>query len=117
MSKYLSKGGEVLSQSNPELLPSAWYTLSTALKGIIKSTVLRGNSHLAEQLHEHIFNGELLSWSRDVYSPEHGDGSRYLIAWVGQIRTRGKFWEVWNQLNELLQVPAPKRRVTYNFSF
>lgn len=117
MSKYMSKGGDLLSQSNPDLLPSAWYTLSSSLKEIIKATILKGNSHLAEQLYAHFYNGELLSWARHVYSTEHGDGSQYLIAWVGQIATRSKFWEIHDKLHELIHREKTGKWKAFTFDF
>jgi len=116
MSKYLSKGGDVLSKCKPELLPSAWYTLTAKLKGIIKATILHGKSHLAEQLYKHIYNGELLSWSREIYSAEHGDGSQYLIAFVGQIAKRGKFWEIKEELEKLI-LGNTERQKEFKFAF
>lgn len=117
MSKYLSKGGEVLNESDPNLLPSAWYTISTELKEIVKRTVLKGNSYLAKQLYEHIYNGELLSWARDVWSSEHGDNSQYLVAWVGQIKDRSVFWKMHEQLSELLSRDISGRWRNVNFGF
>jgi hypothetical protein len=117
MSKYLSKGGDLLSKSNPDLLPSAWYTLTTALKEIIKCTVLRSNSHLAEQLYNYVCNGELLSWSHQIYSPLHGDGSQYLIALVGQVRSRSKFWEMRDALEHLICRNTEIQSNLYKFEF
>lgn len=117
MSKYLSKGGDVLTKCNPDLLPSAWYTLSAKLKGIIKATILHGQSHLAMQLYEYICNGELLKWSHQIYSPEHANGSRYLIAFVGQIAKRGKFWEIKGELEKLIYRNTEERLNQYEFSF
>lgn len=117
MSKYLSKGGDILAKCNPELLPSAWYTLSAKLKGIIKSTILHGESHLASQLYDHIFNGELLSWSREIYSSEHTDGSRYLIAFVGQISKRSNFWVIKKELENLIYRNAEMQKTQITFSF
>ncbi len=117
MSKYLSKGGDVLTQCKPELLPSSWYTLSAKLKGIIKDTILYGSSHLAMQLYNHIYNGELLSWSREIYSPAHENGSRYLISWVGQIAKRAKFWDIKNQLENMISDDAKKHQKQYIFNF
>lgn len=117
MSKYLSKGGEVLSKCIPELLPKAWYTISSSLKEIIKANVIKGRSHLAQQLYEHIQNGELLSWARDVWSTDHGDGSQYLIAWVGHLRSREVYWKIRDELEYLAACSEEYPRTLYKFEF
>jgi len=117
MSKYLSKGGKVLDKCNPDLLPTAWYTLSSELKEIIKNTIITCNSHLAEQFYEYIYNGELLSWSRDVCSVEHGNGSRYLIAKVAQIKRRSKYWEIKDALDFLICRNTEIHSTLYKFEF
>jgi len=94
MSKYLSKGGSILSQCNPDLLPSAWFTASRNLKEIIKRTIIRGENYLAITLYEQLQESNILKWVRDVWSVEHGDGSQYLVAWVGQIASRETYWRL-----------------------
>lgn len=117
MSKYLSKGGNVISKCNPSLLPSSWHTLSSNLKAIIKNTIIKGNSYLAEQLYEYICSGELLSWSRQIYSVEHGDRTQYLIALVGQIQSRSKYWEIKDALEHLIYRNTEIQSSLYKFEF
>lgn len=116
MSKYMSKGGSVLSKCKPELLPSAWYTVSVNIKEMIKRTTLRFGNHLARNLFERIQNSTILKWRRDVWSVEHGDGSQYLVAWVGQIASRKIYWELKNELDFCISVFTEAQRNTYSFN-
>lgn len=117
MSKYLSKGGKVLSKCKPELLPSAWFTASKNLKEIIKRTILRGENYLATTLYEQLQESSILKWVRDVWSPEHGDGSQYLVAWIGQIRDRKIYWKLKNEIEQLLTSDPQVTHKCHTFSF
>lgn len=117
MSKYLSKGGDVLNQCIPELLPSAWYTISSSLKATIKATVSKCNNYLAVRLFEQIWDSDILTWARGVYSTAHGDGSQYLVAWVGQIRDRATYWKLKQQVDHCMSPDSQVTLDNYHFTF
>lgn len=117
MSKYLSKGGAVLSKCNPELLPSAWFTASANLKEMIKRTVLRCSNYLAFALFEQIQESNILKWARDIWSVEHGDGSQYLVAWVGQIASRDVYWSLKSQIESFMGERQPGKNKSAKFVF
>lgn len=116
MSKYLSKGGKVLEQCNPELLPSAWYTISSHLKGIIKATISSCRNYLARTLYEQIRDSDILTWARDIYSVVHGDGSQYLLCWMGQIRDRSIYWKLKKQIDFCISVNTEAENKLFSFS-
>lgn len=117
MSKYLSKGGEVLTKCKPELLPSAWYTISKNVKEIVKGMTLRGGNYLARNLFEQLQESSILKWARDIWSPEHADGSQYLVAWIGQVANRETFWELHNELQKCISVNTEIQNKEYKFKF
>lgn len=116
MSKYLSKGGTVLSKCKPELLPSAWYTVSANVKEMIKRTTLRIGNHLARNLYESIQKSSILKWARDIWSCEHGDGSQYLVAWVGQIASREVYWKLQKELAFCVSVNTETQNASHVFN-
>lgn len=117
MSKYLSKGGAVLSKCKPELLPSAWFTASKNLKEIIKRTIIRGQNYLAITLYEQLQESNLLKWARDIWSVEHGNGSQYLVAWVGQISDRATYWRLKREIEHRTSVFTEIQNRDYKFTF
>jgi len=106
MGKYMSKGGDVLSSCKQELLPSSWYTISTKLKDLVKRAEFRCSGELASALYEYFYSGDFLLWARTVWSPWSETGTRYLVAWIGAIRSRDKYWEIVNDCRDFLRSQA-----------
>jgi hypothetical protein len=94
MGKYMSKGGGVLKLISPENLPSGWYTISKKLKAFVKSQEFRCSGELAHALYEYFYSGDMLLWARSAWSDWTETGTRYLVAWIGAIRSRSTYWEV-----------------------
>lgn len=94
MGKYMSKGGAVLKRCQSQLLPSAWYSVSSKVKDFLKQSTVTGSSYLAEGIFEYLQSSDLLRWARDIWSSAHGDGSSYLVGWVGDFRDRWDYQEL-----------------------
>lgn len=116
MSKYLSKGGAVLDKCNPDLLPSAWFTLSSYLKAIIKRTISTCGNHLAATLYEQVLNSSILKWTYSVYSVEHGNGIQYLLCWMGQIENREVYWRLKEQIDFCISVNTEEQNKNFSFN-
>lgn len=116
MSKYLSKGGSVLSKCKPELLPSAWFTVSRFLKVTLKGMISRCDNYLARTLYEQLRESNILTWSHEIYSCDHGNSSRYLIAWVGSIGNREKYWALKNEIDFCISVNTETQNKSYLFN-
>lgn len=94
LGKYMSKGGDVLTSCDPILLPSSWYTISSKLKDFVKRSEFRISGEPACDLYYWFRDREFFMWVRDVWSQQCADGSYFLMAWIGAIRGRSKYWEV-----------------------
>lgn len=101
LGKYMSKGGDVLNLCKPELLPSAWYTISTKLKAFVKGATLKLSGQAAHDLYETLYRGDQMLWARSVMSEFSDIGVCYLLAWVAQIRSRETYWEIVNSIREV----------------
>ena len=97
----MSKGGDVLNLCKPELLPSAWYTISTKLKAFVKGATLKLSGQAAHDLYETLYRGDQMLWARSVMSEFSDIGVCYLLAWVAQIRSRETYWEIVNSIREV----------------
>ena len=106
LGKYMSKGGDVLSLCKPELLPSAWYTISTELKKIVKAAEFKCTGELASALYEWLYRSDLCLWCRNVMSPESEIGISYTLAWIGQIASRDDYWWIVNDSRDALSARA-----------
>lgn len=103
LGKYMSKGGQVLSQCKTELLPSAWYTISTKLKKLVKDATFKVSGQSAHDLYEYFYSSDKLLWARSVWSDYTEQGTCYLTAWIGQIRSRDDYWETVEGCREILR--------------
>lgn len=93
----MSKGGDVLNQVNPDLLPSSWYSISTKLKDLVKRCEVRMSGYGVHAVYELLYRGEECLWAKSVMSPFSEMGTCYLLAWVCALRTREFYWElVWS---------------------
>lgn len=112
MGKYLSKGGKILASLDPMLLPRAWYTMSSSLKALVKRLEFRVSGEAAYDLYYWLKNHEFLTWVREVWSGQCADGSYFLMAWIGAIKARSKYWEIVGGMRELVkrrsEVDAPR---------
>lgn len=106
LGKYMSKGGKVLSQCNPDLLPSAWYTISTKLKKLVKDATFKVSGQSAHDLYEYFYSSDKLLWARSVWSDYTEQGTCYLTAWIGQIRSRDDYWSVVDTCREVMYATA-----------
>jgi len=107
MGKYMSKGKDVLSLCKQELLPSAWYTISTKLKDWVKSATFKVSGQSAHDLYEYFYSGDKLLWARSVMSEYTEQGTCYLLAWIGQIRSRDDYWNTVDTCREIMYLTAP----------
>jgi hypothetical protein len=102
----MSKGGDVLSLCKPELLPSAWYTISTKLKVFVKNATFKLSGQAAHDLYEYLYSGGEMLWAKSVMSEYSDQGTCYLLAWVGQIRSRDTYWGLMDDLRPILYASA-----------
>lgn len=94
LGKYMSKGGDVLTSVIPTLLPSSWYTITTKLKNFVKRSEFRASGTYVCDLFHWLKDHDFLMWTKEVWSEMTRDGSYFLMAWVGAIRGRSKYWEI-----------------------
>lgn len=104
----MSKGGDVLSLCKPELLPSAWYTISTKLKAFVKNATLKLSGSAAHDLYEYLYSGGEMKWARSVVSDFTDTGTCYLLAWIGELLNRDIYWGIVNDLREVMYHEAPR---------
>lgn len=102
----MSKGGDVLSLCKPELLPSAWYTISTKLKAFVKNATFKLSGQAAHDLYEYFYSGDQMIWARSVMSEYTETGTCYLLAWIGQIRSRELYWDIISDIRPVLYASA-----------
>jgi hypothetical protein len=102
LGKYMSKGAGRLNQSSYDWLPTAWYTISTKLKALVKAAEFKCTGELASALYEWLYREDLCLWARLVRSPESEIGISYTLAWIGQIRTRSDYWWIVRDSREYL---------------
>lgn len=103
LGKYMSKGGDVLTSCDPSLLPSSWYTISATLKSFVKRSEFRVSGEAAHDLYYWLKDHDFLLWVRDVWSHQCADGSYFLMAWIGAIKGRSKYWEIVQGMRELVK--------------
>lgn len=99
----MSKGCDALKSISPEMLPSAWYSISTKLKEIVKNATFKLSGQSAHDLYEYLYSSDLMLWARSVMSEFDEQGTCYLIAWIGALRTRQIYWEVVDSCREVMQ--------------
>jgi hypothetical protein len=102
----MSKGGDVLSLCKPELLPSAWYTISTKLKAFVKNATFKLSGSSAHDLYEHLYSGDQMKWARSVMSEYTETGTCYLLAWIGELLNRDTYWGLVGDLRPVLYASA-----------
>jgi hypothetical protein len=88
----MSKGAGRLSQSSYDWLPTAWYTISTKLKALVKAAEFKCTGELASALYEWLYREDMCLWARLIRSEESEIGISYTLAWIGQIRLRDDYW-------------------------
>lgn len=98
----MSKGGKLLSLCKQELLPSAWYTISTKLKNFVKNATFKVSGQSAHDLYEYFYSSDKLLWAKSVMSEYTEQGTCYLLAWIGQIRSRDDYWNTVDTCREIM---------------
>lgn len=106
LGKYLSKGGQVLGLCNPDLLPSAWYTIGTKLKALVKNAVFKLSGQAAHDLYEYLYSGDQMKWARSVMSEYTETGTCHLLAWIGELLNRDTYWGLVGDLRPILYALA-----------
>lgn len=101
----MSKGCDALKSICPDLLPTSWYSISTELKEFVKKAVFKLSGQSAHDLYEYLYSGDYMLWARSVMSEFDEQGTCYLIAWIGALRTRQIYWEIVGSCREVMQVP------------
>lgn len=94
LGKYMSKGGNSLSEVSPEHCPASWYSVSTKLKKMVKRAEVRLSGYDVHAIYEYLYSADCCLWVRSVMSEFSDTGTCYLMAWIGALRGRGIYWEL-----------------------
>lgn len=103
LGKYMSKGNGAIDKACLGTLPTSWYSISTELKVLIKSLVLKLSGQAAHDLYEYLYSGDMMLWQRSVMSDYSDSGTCYLMAWIGAIRGRSNYWEIINDIRPVIR--------------
>jgi len=88
--------------------------ISTKLKTLIKAATLKLSGQAAHDLYEYLYSGDYMTWCRSVMSDYTETGTCYLLAWIGQIRGRDKYWEIVDDIRAVLY-PIANQNVLVNW--
>lgn len=99
----MSKGAGALPSECLNMLPSAWYSISTKLKVLVKKLELKLSGSMAHDLYEYLYSGDYMLWARSVMTDYSETGTCYLLAWIGALRSREIYWEIIDDIRPILE--------------
>jgi len=105
----MSKGLKSLESISPELLPTSWYSISTELKEFVKKSTFKLSGQSAHDLYEYLYSSDLMLWARSVMSEFDEQGTCYLIAWIGALRSRSIYWDIVNDCRQVMYASYASR--------
>lgn len=117
LGKYMSKGGSALVGVDSTLLPSSWYTITRSLKDFVKRAEFKLSGDTASDLFHWFKDHEFLIWTREVWSQQCADGSYFLMAWIGAIRGRSKYWEIVDAMRHFVARRSSQHPVRFSSLF
>lgn len=103
LGKYMSKGLKIASSIPEHLCPPSWHLISDSLRRFVKSQEFRCTGEVARDLFRWVRDSEVLLWAKDIWSSQCADGSFFLMAWCGAIRSRDDYWSLIGGARHLVQ--------------
>lgn len=98
----MSKGSGAMNPKYLNMLPSAWYNVSTKLKDIVKRLEVKLSGAMAHDLYEYLYSGDYMLWARSVMSEYTETGTCYLLAWIGALRNRDIYWGIVDDIRPII---------------
>jgi len=102
LGKYMSKGVSALKSLSPESLPSAWYSISTKLKELVKKAKFKVSGEAATKLYRYLRGSALMLWERDLVSYNPESGFLWHMAWNAAFASREAYHEIVGDMRDFL---------------
>lgn len=90
----MSKGVDALDSISPDLLPTAWYSMSAKLKEFIKKAVIYITGEAATKWYYWLRHSKLLRWEKDIVSYNPDSGYVWHMGWVAALISRESYHEI-----------------------
>lgn len=107
LGKYMSKGVSASKQSCMINAPSAWYSISTKLKALIKQAVFKCSGELATKIYRYLRGSNKMLWERDIVSYSEESGFVWHMGWTGALLGRNTYWELIGDIRPISRARSP----------